>query len=253
MAIPERTVAAMLAIVREAALADETPAAIVDGFHDVLRLDYATYDEIGPGGAVTLAQPSSPSAVEAFRHYAHEHPSLADYAATGRLTTRRLSDLTTHRRLRRLGLWADVFRPLGIRFQLTLALHTSGPVLIGLGLCRTGRDFTDEELAVAELLRVELGRIVAARREPAPEALLEIGLTPREAEVLALVARGLTSPTIASVLGISERTVEKHLEHVYEKLGVSGRRAAVAVALGHNGTGGVPERPNGAVLKTVEP
>jgi DNA-binding CsgD family transcriptional regulator len=54
------------------------------------------------------------------------------------------------------------------------------------------------------------------------------GLTPREGEILDLVAEGATNAQIASALGVSLATVRKHLEHVYEKLHVSTRTAAVA-------------------------
>ena len=60
------------------------------------------------------------------------------------------------------------------------------------------------------------------------------GLTPREAEVLGLVARGRTNLEIAHDLVLSVRTVERHLVGVYDKLGVSGRSAraaAVGIAL----------------------
>jgi DNA-binding CsgD family transcriptional regulator len=63
------------------------------------------------------------------------------------------------------------------------------------------------------------------------ESFAPLGLRRREAEVLALVARGLSDGEIASTLVVSRRTVEKHLEHVYQSLGVRGRTAAVAFAL----------------------
>jgi DNA-binding CsgD family transcriptional regulator len=55
-------------------------------------------------------------------------------------------------------------------------------------------------------------------------------LTSREAQVLSLVRRGVSNGEIALALGISRRTVEKHLEHVYRKLGVAGRYEAIASA-----------------------
>lgn len=55
-------------------------------------------------------------------------------------------------------------------------------------------------------------------------------LTDREAEVLALVARGRSNREIAAALFVSEATVKTHLGHVYEKLGVKDRAAAVATA-----------------------
>ena len=59
----------------------------------------------------------------------------------------------------------------------------------------------------------------------------ELGLTPREEEVLREAMRGLASAEIADTLCISRRTVEKHLENIYGKLGVDSRGAAVAKAL----------------------
>ena len=51
-------------------------------------------------------------------------------------------------------------------------------------------------------------------------------LTPREAEVMGWVAVGKTNAEVAEVLRLSSRTVQKHLEHVFEKLGVETRTAA---------------------------
>ena len=58
----------------------------------------------------------------------------------------------------------------------------------------------------------------------------EIPLTPRETEVLSWLAKGKTNRDIADILGMSHRTVNKHLEHIFEKLGVETRSAATAVA-----------------------
>jgi DNA-binding NarL/FixJ family response regulator len=64
-----------------------------------------------------------------------------------------------------------------------------------------------------------------------PEAaLVPLGLTPREREVLALLTRGGRNAEIALALGVTLRTVHKHLEQIYEKLGVGTRSAAVARA-----------------------
>jgi HD-GYP domain-containing protein (c-di-GMP phosphodiesterase class II) len=59
-------------------------------------------------------------------------------------------------------------------------------------------------------------------------------LTDREIEVLRLLARGLSNPQIGETLVISRKTVEHHLEHIYNKLGISTRTAAVAYAV-HRG------------------
>lgn len=59
----------------------------------------------------------------------------------------------------------------------------------------------------------------------------DLGLTAREAEVLMWISRGKTNRDIGEILGSSPRTVNKHLEHIFEKLNVSTRSAAVAAAL----------------------
>jgi DNA-binding CsgD family transcriptional regulator len=52
-------------------------------------------------------------------------------------------------------------------------------------------------------------------------------LSPREGDVLAWVRAGKSDAQVAAILGISVRTVQKHLQHIYVKLGVEGRTAAV--------------------------
>jgi DNA-binding NarL/FixJ family response regulator len=89
--------------------------------------------------------------------------------------------------------------------------------------------------ASADLARVErlevalppIGRRAKVDRETAG------GLTPREVEVLRLVARGQTNRAIAEALDISEKTVARHLSNIFTKLDVSTRAAATAYAFRH--------------------
>jgi HD-GYP domain-containing protein (c-di-GMP phosphodiesterase class II) len=67
------------------------------------------------------------------------------------------------------------------------------------------------------------------RRRPA----LPAGLSPREAQVLALVARGFSNRAIAAQLSLAPRTVGSHVEHAYTKIGVSTRGAAAMYAMRH--------------------
>ncbi|MFE1573697.1 response regulator [Comamonas odontotermitis] len=64
------------------------------------------------------------------------------------------------------------------------------------------------------------------------QRLHDAALTPRETEVLGWLAKGKTNRDIAQILGMSPRTVNKHLEHIFEKLGVETRAAAAAIASG---------------------
>ncbi len=69
-------------------------------------------------------------------------------------------------------------------------------------------------------------------RFDSPEPLIAgFSLTPKEAEVLLWVAQGKANADIATILGVGESTVKKHLEHVFEKLQVENRGAAALLAI----------------------
>jgi DNA-binding NarL/FixJ family response regulator len=83
----------------------------------------------------------------------------------------------------------------------------------------------EKPFRAADLLSV-IRRLMEARSDRSEAvrlAFLRAGLTPREAEVALLALKGLSSPEIAQVLTMSEKTVRQHLSRVYEKHGVSGR------------------------------
>ena len=80
--------------------------------------------------------------------------------------------------------------------------------------------------AVGVVLRASGPRAPARRTGPA-------GLTAREVEVLALLARGKATKGIARHLGITPKTASNHVEHVYTKLGVGSRAAATLFATPH--------------------
>lgn len=107
------------------------------------------------------------------------------------------------------------------------------------GLSAGGVDYLVKPVVPDELvarlqahLRVarEMNAAMRSRGEEAAPAavLLPNPLTQREMDVLQWVACGKTNRDVAEILGMSPRTVNKHLEHIYEKLGVETRTAAVA-------------------------
>jgi len=78
--------------------------------------------------------------------------------------------------------------------------------------------------------------VIAALSEPAPAESspdLPDGLTPREVEVLALIAEGLTNAEIAGRLVVSGATVKTHVNHIFAKTGARDRAQAVVYAYGH--------------------
>jgi DNA-binding NarL/FixJ family response regulator len=101
---------------------------------------------------------------------------------------------------------------------------------------RARRDFDEEDRALLSVLRAPLTAALlrARRRQKARQSLTAMTcsglavLTERETQILRLVADGRTNAAIAHALGVSPRTVAKHLEHIYRRLGVSSRAAAVS-------------------------
>lgn len=137
---------------------------------------------------------------------------------------------------------------IGLRHALAVPLQQDGRLLVSFVLSRAQFDFSERDRERLELVRPHLAwlyahvRRAAVRAAPAPAAATLLPtlpdtpiageLTPREREVLAWLAHGKTDAEIAAFLGTSPRTVHKHLEHIYVKLGVETRTAAVMRGFG---------------------
>ncbi|MEP7089153.1 MAG: helix-turn-helix transcriptional regulator [Nocardioidaceae bacterium] len=87
-----------------------------------------------------------------------------------------------------------------------------------------GRDFSDRDMVLLSVLRPTL---VAIRDRCFLPQVRQPELTPRQLQLLGLVATGLTNRQAARQLGVSEHTVRKHVENIFERLQVSSRTAAI--------------------------
>jgi DNA-binding CsgD family transcriptional regulator len=118
----------------------------------------------------------------------------------------------------------------GVADEIGVPLHRDSPWTAHLGVFRI-RDFGERERLILQLLQPHLAALYHAatlrRRLGAASDAARL-LTRREREVMAHVTNGLTNADIARVLVIEPSTVRKHLEHVFEKLGVGSRTAALA-------------------------
>jgi DNA-binding CsgD family transcriptional regulator len=176
-----------------------------------------------PAGALTADQ------AVALDAHAADDPLLAA-AWHGPGTPTRRSDLHTDQEFHRLPVFQALFAPLNARHQLIMAVRPDEQrrVVVLFQRAAPDPDFTQHDLAVAEALRPRIGHALARFAVPTlrPEEAERGGrarggiVSPREADVLDLLCRGLTDRQIATRLGISPRTVDKHLEHAYVKLGV---------------------------------
>jgi DNA-binding CsgD family transcriptional regulator len=116
-------------------------------------------------------------------------------------------------------------------------LLAAGPALAG----GWGEPARWLESARADFAAKDFGGLAAGCQallaSPSPDRLAGLGITPREGEILELVAAGLPNKEIAARLHLSHRTVEKHVESLLRKAGASSRTMLVAV------TGSWPHMP----------
>jgi DNA-binding NarL/FixJ family response regulator len=112
-------------------------------------------------------------------------------------------------------------------------------VLVALGCRAAGdEDTASWELEAARAVFDRLGASPDIARvdslAASPEATAAHGLSPRELQVLRLVAKGVTNKSIAAELVLSERTIDRHVSNIFAKLRVSSRAAATAYAYEHD-------------------
>jgi DNA-binding NarL/FixJ family response regulator len=319
-----------LALVRQLASAGN-PDAFAEqatcGLSELIRCDFVSYVEANPaeGRVLVFTEPREatlPGVQEALARNIGEHPVAVYYARSGTGPALKMSDFLTRQQFHATALYDEVFRPVHGEYVLSVPVPVPAGTVVGFGLVRTARDFSERDRAILELLRPHLARLysdsivraavgvleVAAVQSdqalillgrdrilystpraaetmrryfphnprsgelpepvatwlaqpprgplvaniegrvlrieyllasspalllteqvlPSGERLRRLGLSKREAEVLALAAEGRTNREIGERLFISPRTVKKHLDGVYSKLGVHSRTAAAA-------------------------
>jgi DNA-binding CsgD family transcriptional regulator len=223
---------------------DELTQALLHVLRQAVPAEWCALNEVPahPPETISLTDPPLPAAMhEAFARYAQQNP-IADYflrTRDGRAT--RFSDLITRQQLHRLELYREVYRPLNVEYQIAFTLPSGADRILGVSLSRAHRDFTAAERDLLNLARPYLIQAyrnalahTAAIRHTGPGISLSdlraLGLTPRQAEVLRLVAMGYSNHHAAHALGIAERTAQKHLEHCYKTLNVTTRSQASQTA-----------------------
>jgi DNA-binding CsgD family transcriptional regulator len=128
--------------------------------------------------------------------------------------------------------WSAFARPFGITHQLALPLRVEKGVEAYV-VSRPDDDYDDADTDLATLVLPALAALVRQHRvlhdvpEEQCDRVRDRRLTEREFAVLTLLGEGLTAQAIARRLDTSPRTVHKHLEHLYRKLGVRDRLVAV--------------------------
>jgi DNA-binding CsgD family transcriptional regulator len=227
-----RRILAFLANARVGTVADPIPSATLIALRDLLDAAEAEYFELRVADRATLAlsvsdeMESLPGTEEAMARFAHQNPTRwTSWApADG---PQRLSARLRQRELTRLEWYGEFMRPNGLTDILKVWLWKSPESIACVQLWRHGGTFSRRDQDVLAVLQQDLIRFRSLAL--GWEAHLDhVGdLTAREAEVLVWAVRGHTRDAIADRLGMSPRTVAKHLERAYEELGVRSRAEAV--------------------------
>jgi DNA-binding CsgD family transcriptional regulator len=211
--------------------------------------EWVSLNEIASDGAPIAVHTNKPIddwAIAAFAGVVHENPLIRHYAETRDARTLRISDVCSRAAFQKTGFYREFFALLGLEHQMAFTLPTDYGRILGVAISRGEPDFSDRERDLIESARAFLIQayrnsllLSAARDDPdaldgarglSPARLLELGLSLRQAQVLRLVAAGASDAAVAEQLGLSPRTVQKHLQLAYRTLGARNRTDAVRIA-----------------------
>jgi DNA-binding CsgD family transcriptional regulator len=231
---------------------DEFRQELVHALRRAVPADWVSVDDVGPAGdtiTVIIDPPIDPARHATFARYAHQNPLVEHYNETHDGRALRISDVVTQDEFQAREIYTVFYEPLGVEHQLAFTLpHTKDRILgVVLSRNRSSLDFSEEERDLIEQARpfliqayrnaIRYSELLdfqrpaeAVSRTPQLESLVALGLTERQGHVLQLLATGASERDIAERLGISHRTVQKHLERCYRCLGVTNRSSAAAVA-----------------------
>ncbi len=176
-----------------------------------------------------------------FDRFFAEHPLVSFHAGRRGRGAHRISDSVPFARFREGALYDEYYRRIGIDHVVALPILVDDDVLVSFVLNRKHRDFADRECELLDRVGPLLSRLYRGLRTgtgPSPRGANHAmrSLTPREREVHRWVAAGKTDRDIAVILDCSHRTVQKHLQRIYEKLGVETRTAAAMRGLDAQGS-----------------
>ena len=227
--------------IHETRSAEEFSANLLKAMRRILAVDICVVDWYGFQGMEvrTVYDPMDavPGSVNgALHHFAHQNPVYDQ--ARGNVGT--ISDFLSRADWHRTDLYAEGFGQVEQEDGMILDMDLRKDCRLSLITSRGKRGFTAEERGVMALLephvrevfkRLNLQNRLARSLEMDTDNPTDIPISAREREVLSWLAEGKSNTEIAFLLGISPGTVKKHLENIYNKLGVENRHAAALLAV----------------------
>jgi DNA-binding CsgD family transcriptional regulator len=217
---PTEPVLAMLADLAGLIGCEEVSLGVVDSERRTVPIEY---------GYPTAQNPVEEALDAVFFSHYWDSPMCCYPDRTGDLDRLLLSsEFYTMRAFRRTALYRDYIAPTGYaRYMGGCVAGRPGRTLRLTFWRGAGADFTERDQTLVALVRPHA---LAAYRHAAT-AGDSIRLTPRQVQLLRLIALGMTNAQIGRRLSIAESTVRKHLEHVFARLRVDNRAAAVVRGL----------------------
>jgi DNA-binding CsgD family transcriptional regulator len=166
-----------------------------------------------------------------------EHPFNREFMTNPDPSPLMFSDFYTLKELQATRLFKVAHdHPDGWSRQLSVPVHLHPGLISSLNFCDRKRDFSERDRAALGTIKKHFKQSyqnteAASARATATGPSLQHRLTDREGEIGLWLSEGKTNTEIASIIGISPRTVEKHVENILAKLGAENRTtAAVMIA-----------------------
>lgn len=251
---------------------DEVRVNLLPSLAHAVGAEIAIYHQVGLDGDLQeygVAWPANLDLETALTNYpvvARHSPLVRHFATPGASEVVSLGQLVSPRQWHNSPLYRECHRQLGIEDHLALAVHLADGRMHALTFGRDHGTFTQTSRDLLTLLaphiRAAIRRSLMAptpyrvlRTFPNPAWTWQTGpaitaspqaplLTPRELEVLSLATGGYTSHQVSRRLGLATRTVDKHLEHAFRKLGANSRSDAAAKWREQSSRIGQPAKPS---------
>jgi DNA-binding CsgD family transcriptional regulator len=218
------------------------PDALLLGLTDLVRCDLVSFvdldvahatpdiDQASDGRLVTTTRTSSDETDPFWQHYwTTAFCSYPTRTGDDRTVTM-LSDFYSQPEWQATPMYTEALAGDYFQHELMCCLPTTGMRSRRVVFFRlAGPDFTGRDRMVMALLRPHLTELHARTRSSATTEA-SARLTPRQTELLLLVAAGRSTAQIAEALFLSPATVRKHVENIFDRLGVTNRTAAVMSA-----------------------
>lgn len=151
----------ILAALREPRSREDLARIVIPQLAKLLGSDITSYNEVNPAarevtGFIEPDEFDIASLSATLERFMHDHPVIMHNHRTGGPEALRISDFISQRELHDTGLYRELYRPMGVEYQISITLPTRKPLIAALVFNRKTNDFSDRDRAVLNILRPHL-------------------------------------------------------------------------------------------------